>query len=387
MSTVIPIQASLSQGASSDMSKFLRELYQATLRSSGHAQAAAMDAMRALWRWICAMIDRIGKAFGLRVAKERQSDEQLAGEEATNLSLESDGSPGMSGVDVETARESVLAEAARLVKFLSENPVDPALLTNAEFSEDYVSFQAQQLGKYHAVFKSRVEELESEILAKCGAIAGPLGTTPQVIRAQVVAGSEAGLYDKDGTLKALIDESTEIKLAMGRVQLAAFSLISVCGRTSSAPGLKQRAVDLFAMHIPGIPLDREPPPPPAVADASGETLAVGREVDAAVAVKTEAVADAAEDSGPPKSFAARDGIAAKSILEFGAFEQRGPKPGFEVPLRVVGGVSTLPATEEEVEKAMSSSFVSSTSMNLQKLADLRREKNKTDWGDAPAHRS
>ena len=368
-----------------DLAKKMGELYKSTLEAGAGNKAASLAAMQKLWEWICAMVDRIARVFGLKAdERARQlTDEQLAGKAPTELALVPDGTGGVAGVDSAVAQETVVAEASRFIQYLADNPVDPTLLSNPETASEFIRFQAEKLGKYHGIFKERSDELDTEINAKCAEIATVAGTTAPVIRAQLAANSDGGMYDKDGVIKALLKESQEIRLAMGRVELVALSLVDAASSPTAVYGLREKAVELFARHLPGVAVDRAPPPPASIAQVSGETTAIGSNEEALI---EQSPAAELPDS---KRLDARNGVSTKNNLEFAGLAGLRTKSSISTAspaLKIVQSVSAPPLTDEDRQEAMSSSFATGGFAKLSGMSERRREKSGTDWGDHPVER-
>lgn len=378
---------------SGDMSSSLLKLYKTTLEAGHRDRKLALDAMRALWRWISAMMDRLARVFGLRHnAPQNPTEGQLEGNEPTEIGFSADpsGTKGdVPGVEAAAGAATVLEEANRLIKYLAENPVDPSMLANPDTAQEFIRFQAVKLGQYHAVFLARIAELDQEINEKCAAIAQAVGTTGPVIRAQLAGNGELGLYDKDGSVKALIQESKEVRLAKGRVELAAISLVDAASYTSAQPGLREHALQIFAEKMPGVQLDRASPPKGEVAAASGETSAIGGDETGRVLPDAPAPAEAGRAPQPEAGLLARNGIPTKNTLELNGkarpFDVLAPLAA-TANLRLVQGAVAEPIAAETTKEALKSPFVGGGFAKLEEEAARRRESSKADWGDRPTDR-
>src|SRR5438105_8015027 len=204
--------------STSNLSQILKQLYEASLAAAKGMVAAAVAAVRALWRWMLALIERIARALGLKATGPQQlSDGQATGDDATNVdlhapgnaanALRSPGAPGADSVAPEVASQVVLAEAQRLVDHLASTLTDPAILANPETAHEFVRFQARKLGEYRAAFLQHAQDLEGQAHEKLSELAAAAGTTPAVIRAQLASNHDGGLYDKDGSLRKVLKDA------------------------------------------------------------------------------------------------------------------------------------------------------------------------------------
>lgn len=262
------------RAASIDLSATFKDLHAQAAKQAASSSEAAHDALQAIWRWICAMVRRLAEVLGLRAEMQSQlSEEQLRGEVESKVNVGDE--QGDDPAKTEAATETVFQETQRLLGYIQERPFPVELFTQADTTPDFVRHHAERLGKYRSIFKDEVQLIEAKLDERYSALAAAAGTTPAVIRQQVVAGVESGLYDKDGTLKAMIEDLLKAKSAMGRCELAAASFVEMVQHEKALPGLHEFALEQFSRWMPEVQLDRVRPPGGKVAQTSGETSAVG----------------------------------------------------------------------------------------------------------------
>lgn len=268
----------LAPAGAGDLSTSLKKLFESMLAASRGAAQVAIEAVRAMWRWIAALMERIARALGMRSkAPEQLTDEQARGEQPTQVSaLAGDGAGSASA---ETASAAMRGEAARLMDHLSESVDNPKALTDPQVAMEFVKFQAHRLGEYREAFLEHARELEVQIDALCAEIAAGLGTTAGVVRAQIEAGADGGLYDKEGHVAKLIQQQRQARLSAGRVELAAISLLDACSRPDAPPGLRDYAREALSSSMPGVDFDRPAAPAGDVAAAAGDGPALPDDVD------------------------------------------------------------------------------------------------------------
>lgn len=408
--------AALSVDETNDLRKYLAKMHQGMAHNG--SGPGALQAMRAMWEWICRVLDRIARVFSLqRASREPLTDDQLTGKAATPVDLvPQDGTATIAEVPANAvpAEQTVLSEIKKVLEYLAETPIDPSLLNDPETAEEFVRLHAERLGSYRSVFSDEAQKLDVEINAKCALIAEVAGTTAPVIRAQIgsdFAGAVA-LYDKDGTIKPLLEQRAELAKGMGRVELAAIGLLEASSHVTAAPGLHGSALSRFSEVMPGkyleifqtgdmasqteslrtkdpsgTDVDSASPPPTEIAAASSES-SVGEQVKASD-LSLDTPANDVPEKQQEKSFLARAGTSAKETLQ-------SPATAVAVAgallspqatgLKLVSSV-VLPVISDAIKnEAMSSSFVKSGFAKLEQLSQSRRAKSGADWGDLPTER-
>jgi len=397
--------------STSNLTPLIKQLYEASLAAAKGMAAAAIAAVRALWRWMLALVERIARALGLKASGPQQlTDGQATGEHDTSVdlhapgnaanALRAPGAPQADSVAPEVASQVVLAEAQRLVDHLASTLTDPAILANPETAHEFVRFQARKLGEYRAAFLQHAQELEGEAHEKLSELATAAGTTPAVIRAQLASNHDGGLYDKDGSLRKVLKEAQDARLSAGRVELAAISLLDACGHPTAQPGLREHAWEQLSAHMPGVPFDREPPPRGDVSAASGETSATGGDATAHVVadapVLEEAVADRvahAQDTAGTGSLS-RHPLAAKNTLESAAVAEPSDAAAARTKLSLVNAPNAiadapqgnLPASAAMTQEALASPFAGGSFAKLRELADRRQLDSPRAWRETPTDR-